>query len=345
MSIDHDKWNEQAKSNASAIEHEIESLKNGHWNLFKRQYREFWAHAKEISGMFKTMKPVLREDRERLWAKFSSTCEETKRTQEREKESRRAASKQKRDLVESKIKEAYYQAKGAQSSSDLSEAKSLLNKALQWMKDGWGGFNVATDLVETALGNEGKLTREDRDQCWEKWKEVNEIIKFRRQELWELNYNHFRSKASDALNTAHYGDPREAKSKVKDVQREMKGTQMSKPQFQEIHDLLDDAWQKATSRLQEAYREGQRKHEEWLDRIQGHIERWSDLIQKNEDIISRIEEQIDRCQDMERDARSPEFADTVRGWIEEKYRKISDIRETNRELEEKIHSAKSKIRD
>ena len=182
MSIDHDKWNEKAKSNASAIEHEIESLNNGHWNLFKRQYPEFWAHAKEISGMFKTMKPLLREDRERLWAKFNSTCEETKRTQEREKYSARADSKQKRDLVESKIKEAYYQAKGAGSISDLSQAKSLLNEALQWMKDGWGGFNVATQLTSLS---EGKLTREDRDQCWEKWKETNEIIKFRRQELWE----------------------------------------------------------------------------------------------------------------------------------------------------------------
>ena len=335
MSINHDKWNELAKSNASAIGHEIESLKNGHWNLFKRQYREFWTHAKEISGMFKTMKPLLREDRERLWAKFNSICEEAKRTQEREKESRRIDSKQKRELVESKIKEAYYQAKGARSSSDLSQAKSLLNEALQWMKNGWGGFNVASQLVSLS---EGKLTREDRDQCWEKWKEANEVIKFRRQELWESNYNYFRSKASDALNTAHYGDPREAKSKVKDVHLKMKGTQMSKSQFQEIHDLLDDAWQKAKSRLQE-------KHEEWRDRTEGHIERWSDLIQKNEGVIFGIENDIDRCKEEERNARSSEHADRVRGWIEEKYQKINDIRATNRELEEKISSAKSKIRN
>ena len=213
------------------------------------------------------------------------------------------------------------------------------------MKGGWGGFNVSTDLVETALGNEGKLSSEDRDQCWEKWKEANEVIKFRRQELWESNYNHFRSKASDALNTAHYGEPREAKSKVKDIQREMKGTQMSKAQFQEIHNLLDDAWRKASSRLKEAYRERQRKHEEWRDRMQEHTERWRSLVQKNEDVISRIENQIDKCQEMERNARSPEFANTVRGWIEEKYRKISKIRETNIELEEKISSVKSKIRN
>ena len=95
MPIDHDKWNKESKSNASALEHAIESLKNGHWNMFKRQYHEFWTHAKEISGMFKSMKPLIREDRERLWTKFSSICEETKKNQEREKELRRAGSKKK----------------------------------------------------------------------------------------------------------------------------------------------------------------------------------------------------------------------------------------------------------
>jgi len=335
--------NEESKSNASTLQREIERLKNGHWNMFKRQYREFWDHAKEISGMFKTLKPLLPEDRERLWTEFNSICEEVKTVSKRESESKRTDSKNKRDLVESKIKEAYYQAKGARTSSELSEAKALLSKALDWMKNGWGGFNISTQIV-SSMFSEGKMLKVDSDACWEQWKEANEVIKSRRQELCETNYNHFRSKASDSINTTHYGDAREAKSKVRDIQREMKGTQMSKSQFQEIRGLLDDAWQKANSRLQEAFREGQRKHEEWLSRTQGHIERWNDLIQKNEDVISRIEEQIDRCRDMERDAKSSEFAETVRGWIEEKYSKISDIRETNRELEEKIRSANNKIR-
>jgi len=36
---------------------------------------------------------------------------------------------------------------------------------------------------------------------------------------------------------------------VIEIQQEMKGTQMTKPQFQEIHDVLDNAWQEANSRL------------------------------------------------------------------------------------------------
>ncbi len=336
MSIDHERRNEQAKSNASSIEHEIESLRQNHTG----QPHEFWVHAKEISGMFKTLKPLLQEDREMLWAKFSFTCEAVKK----ELESRRDQSKQKRDLIESKIQEARYQAQGAGTFSELSEAKSMLNEALQWMKDGWGGFNITTQVFqEMVLLNEGKLLREDRDQCWEKWKEANDAIKHKRQELCNLNYEHFHSKAYDALDSAHY-NPREAKSMVMEIQQEMKGKQMTKPQFQEIHDVLNNAWQEANSRLKEAYQERQQKHQEWLERMQGHIERWSELIEKNEDVIAGIERDVDRCEEMEAEARTEEFADTVRGWIEEKYRKIEDIRGTNRELEEKVRSVESKIR-
>jgi hypothetical protein len=77
--------------------------------------------------------------------------------------------------------------------------------------------------------------------------------------------------------------------------------------------------------------------------MESHIERWSDLIEKNEDVISRLEDQIDRLEDEARNARSDEYTYRVRGWIEEKYEKIRDIRETNRELEERIRSVKNRM--
>ena len=324
----------QSKKNASLIEHEIESLKRDH----KGQFGEFWAHVREINSMFKTLKPLSREDRERLWAKFDSICKAAKK----EMETRRFQSKKKQELIESKIQEARYQAEGSWEWSQLSKAKEMLNEALQWMKDGWGGFNLATQIFEEMiLLDEGKLLREDRDRCWEKWKRANEAIKYKRQEFYKINYDYFLKKAYDALSTADY-HPREAKSMVKEIQQELRGTHMNKSQFQEVHKILNRTWEKASYRLKEAY---QRKHKEWLERMQEHIERWSRLLEKNESVISRIEAQIDDCQDMERNARTPEFAAEVRGWIEEKYQRIEDIRETNRELEEKIRSVQSKIRN
>jgi predicted metal-dependent hydrolase len=46
---------------------------------------------------------------------------------------------------------------------------------------------------------------------------------------------------------------------------------------------------------------------------------------------------------MEANARSEEFAETVRGWIQEKMDKIRAIRNTDEELEERIESVKKRL--
>jgi hypothetical protein len=77
--------------------------------------------------------------------------------------------------------------------------------------------------------------------------------------------------------------------------------------------------------------------------MEDHVERWLELYRKNESVIASLEEQVERCEEMESSARSSEFAERVRGWIGEKLDKILDIRRTNHELEERIESAKGKL--
>jgi hypothetical protein len=77
--------------------------------------------------------------------------------------------------------------------------------------------------------------------------------------------------------------------------------------------------------------------------MEGHIQRWAELLEKNESVISSLEQQIEECEQMEANARSDDFAGTVRGWIEDKMEKIRDIRRTNEELEERIESVKGKL--
>ena len=93
-------FDKESKANASTIESEIGSLSSGHWAGFmRRDYGAFWGHAKEISHMFKTLKPLRREDRERLWDKFSGLCEETRNKKNDENENRRIKSKIHRDSI------------------------------------------------------------------------------------------------------------------------------------------------------------------------------------------------------------------------------------------------------
>jgi len=62
-----------------------------------------------------------------------------KQTNARERESQRADSQEKRDLVMSKIREAYFQAKEAADSDEFAQANALLSEALAWMKKRLGG--------------------------------------------------------------------------------------------------------------------------------------------------------------------------------------------------------------
>lgn len=182
--LDKEAWKEQSGANARSLESEINRLQNDHGDLlglFWHQYDEFWAHARRISTMFKT--PLFREDRERLWAAYSTVCEEMKRTQAREREARLNDSREKRDLVMSKIHEAYFQAKGAASSAEFAEADALLGEALAWMRNGWEGFNTVTQLISPILSS-GIMTRDDREECWTEWKEAQELLRLRRDEYY-----------------------------------------------------------------------------------------------------------------------------------------------------------------
>jgi len=183
--LDKEVWKEQCRLNARSLESEIERLENDYAALLilEPRYKESWEHARRISAMFKTLKPLFRDDRERLWAAYSTVCKEMKRAQACERESQRADSCEKRDLVMSKIREAYHQAEGAASAAEFAEADALLGEALAWMKNGCEGFNTVTQLISRILSS-GVMTREDREACWTEWKEAKELLQLRRDEFF-----------------------------------------------------------------------------------------------------------------------------------------------------------------
>lgn len=73
-------FDEKEKSNYTRIREEIEHFSVSHWKIphTLRNYGSFWKHAKEISAMFKELKPLRKELREELWNMYSSICEEAK---------------------------------------------------------------------------------------------------------------------------------------------------------------------------------------------------------------------------------------------------------------------------
>ena len=71
--------------------------------------------------------------------------------------------------------------------------------------------------------------------------------------------------------------------------------------------------------------------------------RWEKNIQNSENFISRLEEQIRDLEDKAANARTDDFADKVRGWIDEKEEKISEVRGQIRNWEDKIDSARRSL--
>jgi hypothetical protein len=130
MSYDKETWKELCRENAHTLTSEINCLQNDYADPlgFWHRYGDFWEHARRVSAMFKTLKPLFRDDRERLWSAFSAACEDIRKVQARERESRLNDSREKRDLVMSKIREAYFQAKGARDSGELAEADAFSAK-------------------------------------------------------------------------------------------------------------------------------------------------------------------------------------------------------------------------
>ena len=325
---------ELAKQQAEHIEREIESLRSGHRDLYERRYREFFQHAKQISELFKESRAVPHLDRRRLWELFSSLCENVRRDEERDKESRAGESRVKRGPIESNIREAHSWGKAARSISELRNGEELLAKAAEQMKDGWGGFTWTTELTTLT---QGRLTKADRDELWAQWRAAKQEIRARREYLSNLNYEHMRDLAEGCLSLTH-ADPREAKKKVQEAQAEMKQHPLEKEQYSEIRHMLDRAWATASETAKQ-------KHDEWRERMERHVEHWMELTEKNEEIIRRLEGQIEECEALEATAKTDEFAQRVRGWVEEKLDKIRDIRESIRELEDKIESVKKKLGD
>jgi len=66
------------------------------------------------------------------------------------------------------------------------------------------------------------------------------------------------------------------------------------------------------------------------------VGRWRDWVTENDELIETLQDEIDECEELERSARTEDFAERVRSWIESKAQKIANLERRNEELETKI---------
>ena len=89
MKPEDDPWLINAHKNAEHLAGEIEKLASLTSPIRQNlpiitKYQDFWNKAKEITGLFKELKPLAHDDRDLLWKQFNALCGEVKETQKSE---------------------------------------------------------------------------------------------------------------------------------------------------------------------------------------------------------------------------------------------------------------------
>jgi len=255
-----DNYDDKARANAKAIESEIQSISSGHWDWFKRQYKDFWVHARQISEMFKTLKPLRKEDRERLWEKFNSVCEEVKRKQRSENDDRKFKSNQHRKDIISEAERARPCSLFGFDPPDVQEMKAL------------GGVLKSASLMLSKYKDE--MFGEHKHECFERIQEIRHI-----HDLWWQEHNRHRSKRQEEF------QERVKSNLEKNYERHRKATDA----LHRMRNHADDLRDKISSAWNDDFRD---RANVWLSEAEDKIRDIEDSIQQIEDWIKEDEAKL-----------------------------------------------------
>ena len=341
MSAEWEKWLSHEKSNHEVIKRKLEEFSSYLETDGELQYRAFWDHAKETSEMIETLAPLPDDEREEFRRTYDNIRKEAKKRQSEEWETRSIKSQQMRESILKKVEEASINTEGALDNiQSLNKAQSLLSEALALLKN--GGERSSNENGVNAPSN-NVLLRDDRQICWDKWRELNDLVFSSKQVIWDSHHEKILPQAQVALEEANDGDPFQAIDKVKETQQHLKKAPLGKVQRDELRGILNEAWETAITKVNAIRDDKKRKYEEWLERMENQVEDWSSQHRKNTEESEQLQEELETIKDKIQSARSKEVGDKLREQIAEKREQIKNFERLNRQLEEKIQTVKSKL--
>ncbi len=328
-----------AQGNVAKFEREIDSLRynyavpNIESPISKYRYGAFWARARTIHEMFDSM-PLLEEDRETLWARYSSICEAVKAIH---KEAQEESGKH-RWLIESIIRGAQSSADASKGREDLMDVRDVMRQALSILK-------------------ETQMLKEDGDYCWNYWRNVNERIGLKHQGIQTAAFEEAKLEAEKHTRNALQSNPYEILQGIKEVQKNLANLYLSREQRDELRHTLNDAWDRAQARIGEirevrqeqheewVRRQGERKerHEEWRQRMTVNMERWDGDVKTAEEEISQLTQGIQGLQEEVAQATKAEYTRVLERMIAGKQGEITKIRDRIADLHRRIDDVKGNL--
>ena len=328
-----------AQGNVAKFEREIDSLRynyavpNVESPISKYRYGAFWARARTIHEMFDSM-PLLEEDRETLWARYSSICEAVKAIH---KEAQEESGKH-RWLIESIIRGAQSSTDASKGREDLMDVRDVMRQALSILK-------------------ETQMLKEDGDYCWNYWRNVNERIGLQHQGIQTAAFEEAKLEAEKHTGNALQSNPYEILQGIKEVQKNLANLYLSREQRDELRHTLNDAWDRAQARIGEirevrqeqheewVRRQGERKerHEEWRQRMTVNMERWDGDVKTAEEEISQLTQGIQGLQEEVAQATKAEYTRVLERMIAGKQGEITKIRDRIADLHRRIDDVKGNL--
>lgn len=246
---------EQLKENEEKIWKKINTL-DTHWDWFERKYKDFWTHASEISDMFKTL-PIGKEDRERLWNKFSAICEKVKQEQSRKNEKRAYRSHEHRRDILREAKNADIGIFKHTWPNDTEDMK-VLGRRLK------NAMNMLSERKEEMFG-------EHKQECFENIKEVKE----RHDHWWEERRQRNGGKHREFQERIKYNLEKNY------ARREKAANTLEKirAHADELRDKIDSAWNDV---FKERAMEWLSEEEDKIRNIEEYIEKIESWIEEDE---------------------------------------------------------------
>lgn|GEM_PF-38251 len=340
MAEEWEKWIEQETGNVQAIEERLEELSSKLKTITNFQYREFWDAANEIPGLIESMIPFPPNEKERLLDEHGRICKKMKGKQEQEWQEHRDQSRQNRAAIEGKVREAHSIAESTPGDmKNLNKSQSLLKEALARLKNDGGNTGSESESAPAPL----VFLREDRQACWDRWREVNDLVHSHRLTIWDQNFAQIEPQAKAALDEANDGNSNQALEKIKKAQQHLKGMALNKTQREEIKNTLNSAWDIAIFKVNEIRDEKRRKYEEWLGRMEGQLEELTSRFQQNDETITKLQGEVEQFKEAIQSIRSREYGDKLREEIAKKREKIKELGVVNKQLEGKIKTMQSKL--
>ncbi|MFA5022847.1 MAG: hypothetical protein WC385_02450 [Candidatus Paceibacterota bacterium] len=332
--MDQKQWLRESTENYETIRQEITILSK----LFdERKFKDFWQKVREVRDLFKNLKPLERSAREELWAEFSELCSTAK------KQSEERASRS--ELLKNQILADIVCLTGTDNmliwnpfDVDEVEEACQINETIRRARE-----NLST-ILEKMKSLRGKLTKEDNQACWDKWKAASDRLNNLYQDLCNSCYYRIERDIRETWKMADFGDnPYQVLEEVKQHQGRVREALLTRDQRQEFRNNLNTIWEKAISQIEAQREERRERNEAWREKTEAWITHQQEIIEKGQEFIEKLQNEIDDLRERISSSHNDNFIERAEGWITEKEEKILETENRNREIEDNIRENQEKL--